>query len=380
MALETIQQLKNLLDKAKNVLIILPQSPQGDTIGAGWAWHFFLKKKGIESEIAFANGNSQQTKFGFLPTPEKISHEILGARDFVLAFATKYNKIIDVRTEKSPEELRIFITPEKGSIDPRDFSFIPASFKYDLVLALGCPDHAASGKIYTENPDIFFEVPVVNIDFKGSNENFGQINLVSLTASSVSEICAETLEQIDPALIDKDIAECLLAGIISATESFQQRNTTPKALSLSATLMGQGADQQKIVRHLYKTQPLPLLKLWGRVMARLKWDEALLLAWSPVYLEDIIQSRSNYLDIPEILNKIKENFSSGKIFLIIFNETPDQIKGIIRFADTQNYDTLIQLLAAEKKGTGFHFALIQKNIDAAEQEVLEKIRLWKNGI
>ncbi len=73
----------------------------------------------------------------------------------MLAFNTKFNKITNVKTERVEDELRIFITPEKGSIDPRDFSFIPAKFKYDLVISVGCADKESIGKVYEENPDIF---------------------------------------------------------------------------------------------------------------------------------------------------------------------------------------------------------------------------------
>ena len=40
MALEPIQQLENLINESKNVLIVLPQNPTGDAIGSGWAFYF----------------------------------------------------------------------------------------------------------------------------------------------------------------------------------------------------------------------------------------------------------------------------------------------------------------------------------------------------
>lgn len=314
MSLEPIQQLDTLLGKSKNVLLILPPNPSGDLVGAGWAFYFFLKKKGIDSTIAFNDEFKEAEKFSFLKRPENISSNILGSRDFVLQFNTQFNKIIDVRTEFQEGEVKIFITPEKGSIDPRDFSFVPAQFKFDLVVVLGASDKESLGEIYEENPDIFFEIPVVNIDCHINNENFGQINFVNVTASSVSEILSEIFEKIDPDAIDETLANCLLTGIISSTESFQRKNTTPKCLQIASRLMDKGADQQKIVRWLYKTQPFNLLKLWGRVMARLNWNEKKKLVWSLVSLEDFVQSRSKPSDIPFILDKIKDNYSSGKYF------------------------------------------------------------------
>lgn len=374
MALEPIQQFEKLLLGAKNVLIFLPQDPDGDAIGASWALYFFLRKKSIDSTIAFAGGAKNAQRFKFLPTPENITASISGAREFVLIFNTKYNNIINVRSEKNEEELKIYITPERGAIDPRDFSFAPAKYKYDLVVVLGSPDKESLGKIYTDNPDIFYEIPIANIDNHSNNENFGQVNIVELTASSVSEILAGILEKFNNFSVDQNVAECLLAGIMNATDSFQKKNTTPRALETAAHLMELGADQQKIVRHLYKTQPFNIIKLWGRIMAQLKWDETLGLIWAPVYLEDFVQSRSASADIPLILDKIKENYSAGKIYLVYYNEAENIIAGAVKCAKSEDAQKIAGIFGGELIQDVIKFRIEGKNMIEAEQEIIEKLK------
>jgi len=320
MSLEPQEQFKKFLEQSKEILILIPENPSGDAVGSAWALYFFLEKRGALPTIAFSNNLNQ--KYSFLPRPERILNEITGARDFILQFDTTFNKIANVHTEEKDAKLNIHITPEKGTIDPRDFSFVLAKFKYDLIIVLDSSDLPKLGKIYEKNPDLFFEVPVINIDHRSNNENFGQINLVDVIASSCSEILSNVLENIDPAAIDKNIADCLLTGIISATDSFQKKNTTPKSLLSAAALMDKGADQQEIIRWLYKTQPLHILKLWGRAMARLKWDEKAQLVWSELSLEDFIQSRASINDVSAILEKLQENYSEGKIFILLYNDTP----------------------------------------------------------
>lgn len=334
MGLDQEQQFEKIISESGEILILLPKNPSGDAIGSAWALYFFLANQKKNATIVF-EGEAAMKKLSFLPTPEKVLHELTGTQDFVLSFNTKFNKIIDIKTEKLEEELRVYITPEKGSIDPRDFSFIPSRFKYDVLIILGSPDRESLGKVFEESPDIFYEVPVINIDFHSSNDRFGQMNIVDISASSVSEILMDIFEKMDGEVIDEKVAESLLAGIIDATNSFQNKNTTPKALRMSATLMSKGADQQKIIRYLYKTQPLQILKLWGRVMARLRWVEESGLVWAPVLLEDFVQSRSNPSDIVLILDKIRENYSNGKIFMVAYNETPEKIKIIIKSAETE---------------------------------------------
>ncbi len=374
MILEPNQQFKNVIDSAKNVLIFTPQNAGGDALGAAWATYFFLKKKNIEATIVVANENPHLERFAFLSKPENIIESLAGARDFVLSFNTKYNKITNVKTERVEDELRIFITPEKGSIDPRDFSFIPAKFKYDLVIAVGCADKESIGKVYEENPDIFYEVPVVNIDQHTENDQFGQINVVDIKASCTCEILAETLLRIEEKNVDENIAECLLTGLIDETNSFQNKNTTPRSLQIAAALMTKGAKQQKIIRFLFKTQPLHLLKLWGRVMARLQWESDLELVWAPVFLEDFVQSRSNPNDVPFILEKIKENYSAGKFFMVLYSENIGQVHGVIKGGNDEQIKAVAQLVEGKCLGDTCEFTLNSDDTNQAGISVVEKIR------
>jgi nanoRNase/pAp phosphatase (c-di-AMP/oligoRNAs hydrolase) len=374
MSLDNAQQFENILKNTKQVLIFMAQDFSGDAVGSAWATYFFLKKNNIEATVVVPSNENYLERFSFLAKPEDIIDSLAGARDFVLAFNTKFNKITNVRTERVEDELRIFITPQKGSIDPRDFSFIPAKFKYDLVIVLGSPDKESLGVVYEENPDIFYEVPVVNIDHHSENDNFGQINIVDIAASSTSEVVAELLRKMNDKNIDEVMAESLLTGIIDATNSFQKKNTTPKSLQVGAMLMTKGADQQKIIRYLYKTQPLHLLKLWGRVMARLYWDNDISLAWAPVFLEDFVQSRSEPKDVPFILDKVRENYSAGKIFMVLYNKKVGQVHGVIKCINADQLKKVAEILGVKAQGEICEFSSESEDTVQAGQDIVEKLR------
>ncbi|MFC1609123.1 bifunctional oligoribonuclease/PAP phosphatase NrnA [Patescibacteria group bacterium] len=333
--MEPKQQIEKLLGKSSSILILLPSNANSDLISASYALSFLFEEKKVKSTIVVSNKNKAE-KLNFLPQPKTLKSELSQARDFILAFNTTKNKIANVRTEEKKDELRIYISPEKGSIRPQDFSFIPAKFNYDLVITLGATDKESLGKIFENNPDIFYEVPVINIDNHSNNDEFGQVNIVDVMSSSVCEILTDLLlGDGDDSNLPKPVAQCLLTGIIDATESFQNKKTTPKSLQVSARLMGWGADQQEIIRHLYKTQPLHILKLWGRVMAKLNWNSELQLVWSSIAVEDFVQSRSNPEDAPLILDKIQKNYSSGKIFMLVYNEIPNSVKGIVKSSNQE---------------------------------------------
>lgn len=372
MSLELQEQFKNFVEKSKDVLILIPENPSGDAVGSAWALYFFLKKKGGKATIAFSNHLSD--KYSFLPKPEEILTEISGARDFVLSFDTTYNKIQGIRTEKTADKFNIYLTPEKSTLNPKDFSFILAQFRYDLIIVLDSPDLERLGKIYEKNPDLFFEVPIINIDHRGDNDNFGQINLIDITASSCSEILGIALEQIDAILIDKNIADCLLTGIISATESFQKKNTTPRALLAAATLMDKGADQQTIIRWLYKTQPLHILKLWGRAMAKLSLDEQTKLVWTSLSVEDFVQSRSNLNDVLVILEKLQENYSDGKIFMALYNDTPNSTLANIKSANLDLLKKIGSFFESTLKRDVLEIKITTLNLIESGEVIAKKIK------
>jgi len=374
MSLDLSQQFESVLKNAKHALIFMAQDFSGDAIGSAWATYAFLRKNDIEATVVVPSDERYIERFSFLTKPDEIIDSLAGARDFVLAFNTKFNKITNVRTERVEDELRIFITPEKGSIDPRDFSFIPAKFKYDLVIVLGCPDKESLGKVYEENPDIFYEVPVVNIDHHTENDNFGQVNIVDITASSTSEIIAGLIQKINQKQLDECMAESLLTGIIDATNSFQKKNTTPKSLQIGAMLMTKGGDQQKIIRFLYKTQPLHLLKLWGRVMARLYWENEISLAWAPVFLDDFVQSRSEPGDVPFILDKIRENYSAGRIFMVLYNGAIGEVYMVIKCINNDQLKKVAEILGANIVGDTCILHEQSDDITESGKRVAEKIR------
>lgn len=375
MSLTPSEQFSELARKSGNPIILLPSYPPKDTLASAFALAAFLTKIGKSVTLAGDSLSARVGDLSFLEPTGVIIDSLSGTHDFVLAFNTKYNKIISIRSAQEGDEFRISLTPEKGSIDPRDFSFIPARFKYDVAFVVGAPDKESLGRIYEDHADIFYEIPIVNIDNKPENENFGQLNMVDLTASCVGDILFETFSAIDPDAIDEKVAEALLTAIIAATDSFQKKNTTPKALQTASKLIELGADREKIVLSLYKTQPLHLLKLWGRLMSNLKWDESLRLAYVSASIEDFVQSRSDIRDIPAVLDKIRANLSSGAFYAVLSPETDGTSRVIVKSAQNARLLSLVEAIeGALLHGDTLSFPLPAGSGEAAERLLIDTIR------
>lgn len=375
MSLPPELQVKELIEKSANILILIPEHASGDAFGAASGIGAFLENIGKEVTIAGSGIAAVAEPFGFLKPPEHILPSISGVREFILSFNTEHNDIVSVRTERGESEYNIFITPEKGSIDPRDFSFVPAKFSFDLAITVGAPDKESLGKIFETNPDIFYEVPIVTIDHHAENDRFGQVNIIDITTSSTSEIATTLLEKINGKSLDARVAGLLLAGIVLGTESFQKKNLSPSALGAASRLMDKGADQHDIIFRLVNTQPLSLLKLWGRVMAGLKWNEERRLMWARVTPDDIVQSRSRLEDLPLILEKIRHHSSVGSLFMILSAESPTRTRALLK-CHTNNLLSEIAGHFPESKlrNDTLDISLPTASLEEAETIMLEKLQ------
>ena len=374
MSLSLAQQFEELLQKASHPLIILPPYASLDGASAAIALGLFFEKTGRKVTLAADTLLHDIEPLSFLTLPTTLRESISGARDFVLAFNTEYNDIVDIKTERLAKEFRIHLTPEKGSIDPRDFSFIPAQFIFDLAIVLGSPDKEHLGKIYEENPDIFYEMPVINIDTQTANELYGQLNIIDVKASSLSEIVADLFIAPKNSTLPEIMALPLPTGIIAATDSFQKKTTTPKSLQLASVLMQMGTDQQAIIRSLYKTQPLHLIKLWGKAMSQLKSSPKFDLVWTFVTTEDIVHSRADRKDLPLILEKIKANSSQAKLFALLSPKNSGQIEALIKTTSRESLSLLHdRMLSSELIGDTLSLTLTTESPDEAEQLLFEKL-------
>ncbi len=368
--LNSIEDFKKIINKSKEILIISPENSI-DSKASSFALVYLLEK--IEKNVTLFSDKKDPDQISFLPKPIKTISNLNGLRDFQLIFNTTENKIIDLKTEEKENELTISITPEKGAINPKDFSFVPSKFKFDLIILVGVFSLESLGDIYLLNTDLFFEVPKINIDHNPRNENYGQVNIVEDTASSIGEILTELFLENYSNLINKKTAQCLLTGIISATDSFQIPTTSPKAMSLSAQLIKYEADQPLIIKYLYRNRKLSFLKLWGRIMARLNWDKDKKIIWSLVSQEDFAQSCSDEKDIHSVLEEIQKSFPQNQTCIIIYANKKNQSIASLKIIDEKKMKILSEIYQTEQFGQILEINFKSKNLVEAEKDLFEKI-------
>ncbi len=320
--MESFKPLISRLTQASSVLILTSGS-SGDGLASGLALRAFLRK--LEKEVGLLAIDAVSDRFTFLPHIEEVKSEVDLTKSFVIDVSTKKAPLGELSYKKEEDRLSIFIKPSSGQYEPQDVSFRTSNFPYELVVVLGLGSFEQLGNFYAQNTALFFETPVANIDFRATNENYGQINLINLSATSCSEIILDLINEFESSLLDETIATQLLAGIIAETNSFQHIRTTPQTFIKASQLVSLGAKQQDIIGSLYKTKSLGLLKLWGRVLAKLQQDEPLNLIYSSLNTNDIVRSGAILNDIENIIKEMGLQLTFAKISVFFAEVAPDQI-------------------------------------------------------
>ncbi len=371
------EQIFNQINKAKNILITFNRLWEGDSVASSLAMYLFLKKLNKKVDIVADKFNNSKS-FSFLPSYSEIQNNLDDLRNFIISLDISQVKAKKVKYVVEKNTLNFIITPQNGQFSSKDIKAYPADFKYDLIFVLDTPDLESLGKIYDENPELFYEVPIINIDHHANNEEFGQINYINITAVSTAEILFFLFSEYEKDLIDEDIATCLLAGKIVKTKSFKTQNITPKALSAAAQLVSLGARREEIVNNLYRSRSLGVLKLWGRVLARLNSDLDNKLVWSILSKDDFLKTDTTEKDVKDVIDELIINIPQAQIIVIIF-EAGDQVKAMIY--SVKNINSLSLVKEYNPSGTR-NLAIIssKEDIKTAENKIISIIKDKLNKI
>ncbi len=249
-----------------------------------------------------------------------------------------------------------------------------------MIIVVDTGDLQQLGKFYEDNTDLFTRLPVINIDHHTSNSMFGRINLVDIMAPSASEVVTKLIEAFPKGrdLIDEDIATLLLAGVITDTNSFQNSNTTPRAFAAASHLLGYGARQQEIIQNVYKTKNLSTLKLWGRVLTKLRTDEKYKIVWSTITQKDLDDTHSHIDETGDIIDELMTNAPGAEIVLLIKEKEP----GFVSVSVRTTHAGVDASELAERFGGGGHvqaagFRVKGETIEEAEKEVIAGVQAFQ---
>jgi nanoRNase/pAp phosphatase (c-di-AMP/oligoRNAs hydrolase) len=373
MIIEKQEQLNNMLEQSKNILIVFRKKFDADNVSAALAMFQFLQDDNKIVDIV-CDEFKKPNELGFLGDVEVIKNDLDGLNKYVLKIDLKNKKINEFSYDVKNNFLNINLLPKTGQIKEEDIELEKQKYKYDLIITIGTPDFESLGKVYEKNVNFFYSVPVINLDNVVYNDNYGQINLVDANKTSVAEIVYEIIKKSKGKKIDNKMATKILTGVLFMNKGFKNNGMSPEVLNVFAELLQAGAEKQKIIDNIFRTKTLAKMRLWGRAMARLQVDVQKSLAWMSVPMVDFVKTGAGVEDIKGVLEEMVMESPQVKNALLIYETDNKKIIG--EFCVDEKYDAREILKNWDALGTkqAVYFEINDKNLIQVEKELVGEIK------
>lgn len=226
--MENIQAFQALLQSPRNVVVVTHFKPDADALGSSLGLAGFLKRKGHQVTVV---------------TPSDYPS--------FLTWMPGNDKVIALSNESEGPEKQA-----KAVIDGADIIF--------------CLDFSSLKRIekLQESVEKARGIKVL-IDHHLEPEKFAQFEQWNSKSASTAGLIFQLIEQMgEKHLIDKDIANCLYAGVMTDTGGFRHNNTTQVEFLIASELTGFGANPSEVARQIYDTNSFERLKLTGFALSQ----------------------------------------------------------------------------------------------------------------
>ncbi|NCN07834.1 hypothetical protein GW933_04090 [Candidatus Falkowbacteria bacterium] len=312
-----MNEITTKINQANNILIVSHRRPDSDAIGSSLAMFFYLQSLGKNPKV-----------FNIGPVP--IYFDFLPGIEIVCSSENILNN------------------------------------QFDLVIALDLAglDHAGIDDKFFKNNY------VINIDHHISNTNFGNINFINSQASSTCEIIYTFLNQVE-FNIDKNIANCLLCGILDDTGNFSNSATNIISIKAAAELISKGAKIYKIDDIINKNKSIGGLHLWGKVLSRMKSDASGEIVYAYIKEDEYREYNIAEEELDGLTNFL--NVICDVKLVALFRIGPDYTRVSMR----TNRDDVDLSLIAQRNGGGGHKKAAGFSIDNTLSETSDLLSFLK---
>ena len=196
------------------------------------------------------------------------------------------------------------------------------------------------------------------------NPTFGDIKIIDPTAASTTQVLFREIKKYGYE-ISKEIANCLMTGLVTDTGRFQYSNTDSEVFNIASELMLAGAELTKISENIYGSIEMSGVKMQSLIIDRIELDEEIALVTSFVLQEDykrfgVKESEVDFLI--DVIRLVKES----NVALLVKEQIDGTFKGSLRSRN----DIDVQLVASEFGGGGHKAAS-----GFSSSESFEKIKL-----
>lgn len=310
---EVFQKIKKTIESSKTTLVSAHEDPDGDTIGSMIALSLLLRNLGLQ--VTMYSPDPIPHIYAFLPNIDEVKREIKSGSHFDLGIAVDAGDIKRVR--------------------------IPID------------------KISRT---------VINIDHHPDNTMFGHINYVervSSVAEQIYKLCGFLGIK-----IDRDMAECLYAAMITDTGNFRYENTTVETFKIAADLLKAGADPNKIAINIYDTKSISSLRILAEALRKIDSTPDGRIVWAEVTKEMMKGTSASSEDLTGIVDHLRS--VKGAEVAILFREEEKRVKVNFRSKEKINVSKI-----AKSLGGGGHIraagCVIAGKLHDVKKKVIDKV-------
>ena len=217
---EKLNELKLLLQNKKNIVITIHRGPDADALGSALALSDVLKQ--LNHNVTVVSPNDYAS---FL-------------------YWMKGNNEVVVFTEQTEKAIEI-------------------TNNADLIFLLDFNDLSRIGE-YTETVKNSSSTKIMIDHHQEPNMNDADLVFSDTSSCSTAQLLFEILDGLSfKSMINKDIAECIYAGIMTDTGSFKYSSTTSKTHMVISELIDAGAENSKVHDLIYDNYSEDRTKLLG---------------------------------------------------------------------------------------------------------------------
>jgi phosphoesterase RecJ-like protein len=305
------EKLKKLLKSAKTAIVTAHVDPDGDAIGSMLALGMILERAGLAVTLYCAD--QVPRIYRFLPGSERIKKELLLQQRFDLGFV----------------------------VDASDISRV--GDRIDLRQAAPI---------------------IINIDHHPDNTSFGDINYVT-KSSCVAEQVYDLAKYLK-IKIDKRIADCLYAAMITDTGNFRYENTTVKTFLIAAELLKAGVNTHEITTRIYDTKSIPSVRVCARALAEVKFAMGHKVAWAVVTDQMMDENGAKAEDLIGLVDNIRS--IEGVEVAVLFRQEKGKVKINFRSKEKMNVCEI-----AKRFGGGGHVKAAGAAVEGEVGQVVERV-------
>lgn len=261
---------------------------------------------------------------------------------------------------------------------PKNFDFLPGADKilpkgemenYDLAISVDCTDlkRLAGGKEYFETAKTTIE-----IDHHSVNAMFADYNYVDPVAPSCCQVLIAMFEYYGVE-ITKDIATCILTGIITDTGGFQWGGVTPETFEFAAELIRKGAKIKEICRIALRKKSKVHCELEKLIFNRLEYFEDGKIALAYLTIEDYNNLKTEIGDDEGLVEMLRDIEGVEVAVLLKEKEGTNGFKISLRSHETVNVSD-IALLIGGGGHRGAAGGFISGTLEQAKTKIIEIIK------